>query len=406
MKWSNLYKIAIKSIMKNKMRSLLTSLGIIIGVSSVIVMVAIGEGSQRRIKESFSSMGTNMLMISPNWRKVQSVSKGASGGRNSLTYDDIEELKISCPSLSGVSAIIKSSGQLIGGTGNWSTSVEGVDPDYFLIRNWDLSSGRIFTKREVESKKKVCIIGKTVADELFQGIDPFGQKLRIRNTPFKIIGVLDSKGQNSWGQDQDDIVLAPSKTVLYRLKGRRDVDRIYVSATSDETMSIAEEEIDTALRKTHKLAPGEDPDFRIRNQSEMVEMASETSKTLTMLLGSIAGVSLLVGGIGIMNIMLVSVTERTREIGIRLSLGARSKDVLMQFLTEAIVLSLTGGAIGIILSFLIAHGLTKFTELVPYINPWVVFSAFTFSGAVGIFFGFYPAKKAANLNPIDALRYE
>jgi putative ABC transport system permease protein len=406
MKWSNLQKVAFKSLMKNKMRSLLTSLGIIIGVSSVIVMVAIGEGSQRRIKESFSSMGTNMLMISSERHRPGAVSQGAGSSRPELSYDDIDLIKLNCPSIAAVSAVIRSSGQIIGGSGNWNTSVQGVDPDYFKIRDWDLTSGRIFTDREVETKKKYCLIGQTVAQELFANIDPIGQKIRIRNTPFQIIGVLSKKGQNSWGQDQDDTILAPSKTVLYRLKGERDVDWIYVSAINDESMSAAEVELDEVLRQSHKLSPGEAADFRIRNQSEMVEMASETSKTLTMLLGSIAGVSLLVGGIGIMNIMLVSVTERTREIGIRLSLGARSKDVLLQFLTEAIVLSLTGGLLGIFLAFGISAILTRFTELVPYINPTIVFFAFAFSGAVGVFFGYYPARKAANLNPIDALRYE
>ncbi len=406
MKWSNLQKVAIKSLMKNKMRSLLTSLGVIIGVSSVIVMVAIGEGSQKKIKESFASMGTNMLMISPNWHKSRGVSSGSSGTSYRLSYDDIDYIKATCPSVSAVSAVIRASGQIIGGTGNWNCSIEGVDPGYFEIRDWDLSNGTIFSMRDVNSKKKVCIIGQTVADELFPNDDPVGQRLRIRNIPFKIIGVLSEKGENSWGQDQDDVVFAPSKTVLYRLKGRRDVDRIYACAASEDLMSEAEEEIDTALRTTHKLSPGEEADFRLRNQTEMLEMASDTSKTLTMLLGSIAGVSLLVGGIGIMNIMLVSVTERTREIGIRLSLGARGRDVLLQFLTEAIVLSLTGGLLGIALAFGIAEIVRNASEMTPYINPAIVFMAFGFSGAVGIFFGYYPARKAANLNPIDALRYE
>ncbi len=406
MKWSNLQKVAIKSLLKNKMRSLLTSLGVIIGVSSVIVMVAIGEGSQRRIQQSFSSMGTNMLMISPNWHRTQGVSQGASGSRYRLSYDDIDYIKESCPNVAAVSAIIRSSGQLIGGIGNWSSSVEGVDPGYFEIRDWELTSGTIFTNRDVESKKKVCIIGQTIANELFPYEDPVGKKLRIRNIPFKIIGVLAEKGDNSWGQDQDDVVLAPSKTVLYRLKGQRDVDRIYVSALSEDAMDEAEREVDEALRTMHKLSPGEEADFRIRNQTEMLEMASETGKTLTMLLGSIAGVSLLVGGIGIMNIMLVSVTERTREIGIRLSLGARSQDVLLQFLTEAIVLSLSGGILGIALAFGISAIVERASELTPYINPLIALMAFGFSGAVGIFFGYYPARKASNLNPIDALRYE
>lgn len=401
----NLLKTAFKSILKNRMRSLLTSLGIIIGVSAVIVMVAIGEGSQQRIEKGIESLGTNLIVVFPGASRSGGISRGA-GSFNRFTFDDVDKLQKEATLLSGISPVVRTGGQVIGGGGNWSTSVFGVSPAYFTIRNWQVEYGDFFTDRDVRANKKVALLGKTVAEQLFPGQDPTGQNIRIRNTPFVVIGVLKAKGQSGMGVDQDDVILAPSTTVFYRLKGGRWVDMINASAASPGQIKAAQEQMRAILRESHRLNPGDDDDFTISNQAEISEAASETSRVLTLLLGSIAGVSLIVGGIGIMNIMLVSVTERTREIGIRLSVGARSIDVLAQFLTEAVALSLAGGIIGILLSFAISIGLNKFTELTTVIHPDIIAISALFSGAVGIFFGFYPARKAAALNPIDALRYE
>ncbi len=401
----NLLKNAVKSISKNRMRSLLTSLGIIIGVSSVIVMVAIGQGSQKQIEDEIESLGTNMIIIMPGSSTSGAV-RGGAGTLNRFTLNDVEKLEKEATMISDVSPTIRSGGQVIGGGENWSTTIYGVTEGYFAIRNFEIEYGEFFTERDVRANKKVALLGKTVADELFPNQDPTGEKIRIRNVPFTVIGVLKEKGQSSMGNDQDDVILAPSTTVLYRLKGGRYVDMILASAVTADLIDEAQNEISSILRKAHRLDEGEEDDFTIRNQAEISEMASSTTEILTLLLGSIAGVSLLVGGIGIMNIMLVSVTERTREIGLRLSVGARSIDVLAQFLTEAIVLSLSGGFIGIILSFGISILLDEFTMLSTLINTEIILISVLFSAAVGIFFGFYPARKAAALNPIDALRYE
>jgi putative ABC transport system permease protein len=402
---SKLLKASFKSIMKNRMRSLLTSLGIIIGVSAVIVMVGIGSGSQKRIEQEIQSLGTNMIIVFPSFSRRGGVSRGA-GSWNRLTLEDVEAIREQATLIAHVSAVVWSSGQVIGNGNNWSTSIQGVDPDYLSIRAWNLASGTFFTNREIRARKKVVVLGKTVVDNLFGEMDPIGQRIRIRNTPFTVIGVLSEKGQDARGQDQDDVILAPSTTVLYRLKGERYINMIQASAVSLETIDQAQQELTNILRRQHKIEYGQEDDFNVRNQAEITEMASQTSKIMTMLLGAVAAVSLIVGGIGIMNIMLVSVTERTREIGIRMSVGARGSDILIQFLIEAVVLSLSGGIIGILLSAGIALILNQWTEVYTVINPGIVVLAFTFSGAVGVFFGFYPARKAAGLNPIDALRYE
>ncbi len=401
----NLLKNAFKSIGKNRMRSLLTCLGIIIGVSSVIVMVSIGQGSQKQIEDEIESLGTNMIMIIPGSSTSGAV-RGGAGSLNRFTFDDVEKLEKEATLITNVSPTVRTGGQVIGGGANWNTTIYGVSEGYFTIRNWEIEYGEFFSERDVQANKKVALLGKTVADELFPNQNPIGEKIRIRNVPFTVTGVLKEKGQSSMGNDQDDVILAPSTTVLYRLKGGRNIDMILASAVSDDLIDNAQEEIRSILRESHRLEEGEEDDFTIRNQEEISEMASSTTEILTLLLGSIAGVSLLVGGIGIMNIMLVSVTERTREIGLRLSVGARSIDVLAQFLTEAIVLSLSGGFIGILLSVGISIILDEFTMLSTLINTEIILISVLFSAAVGIFFGFYPARKAAALNPIDALRYE
>jgi putative ABC transport system permease protein len=401
----NLIKTAFKSIFKNRMRSLLTSLGIIIGVSAVIVMVAIGEGSQKKIEEGIQSLGTNLIIVFPGTSRSGGVSRGA-GSFGHFSFDDVEKIEKEATLVKAVSPIVRTGGQVIGGGNNWNTGIYGVSESYFEIRNWELEYGEFFTDRDVKTSSKVALLGKTVADQLFPNQDPVGQKIRIRNVPFLVIGILKAKGQSGMGADQDDLILAPSTTVYYRLRGWRHIDMLNASAISADRVEEAKKEIQAILRESHRINPGEEDDFTVSDQADISEAASQTSRILTMLLGSIAGVSLLVGGIGIMNIMLVSVTERTREIGIRLSVGARGKDVMIQFLTEAVILSLAGGIIGILLSLGISFSLNKFTELNSVVNPDIIFISVIFSAAVGIFFGYYPARKAAALNPIDALRYE
>jgi putative ABC transport system permease protein len=405
LQFKNLIKVSIKSILKNRMRSLLTSLGIIIGVGAVIVMVAIGEGASERIKNNIASLGTDLLMIRSGASRFGGVSRGI-GSAIGFTLEDVDKIRERATLVKAISPVVRSGGQVIGGGNNWNTSVEGVNTEYQYIKNWEVASGEFFTDRDIRGRRKVCLLGKTVADELFPNSNPIGERIRIRNTPFQVIGVLKEKGQSGMGQDQDDVILAPATTVLYRLKGGLYIDMIYVSAVSSDRIYDAEKELKTIIREIRDIKTGDDDDFFIRNQAEITEMASSTTEVLTLLLGSIAAVSLLVGGIGIMNIMLVSVTERTREIGIRLSIGARERDILTQFLTESVLLSAIGGFIGILSAFIIAYILEAFTTLNAVIKPDIILIAFSFAAAVGVFFGFYPARKAAKLNPIEALRYE
>jgi putative ABC transport system permease protein len=405
MKFTQLILVALKSIARNKMRSLLTMLGIIIGVGSVITMVALGEGSQKDIEGNVASLGTNLLMVRPGSIQSGGV-RGGAGTRASLSMNDVSRLKKNGTLLRWVSAEVRANGQVIAGNNNWNTTVTGVAPEYLLIRNYQIASGSFFTERDSKTRAKVAVLGKTVVDELFPDQDPVGARIRIRNVPFRVIGVLAEKGQSSMGNDQDDIILAPDTTVLYRLSDGKFVNDISASAISSEQMDAAKEELKALLRSEHRLRADEEDDFQVRDQTEIIEIATSVTGTLTMLLSSVAGVSLLVGGIGIMNIMLVSVTERTREIGIRLAIGARPSDILAQFLVEAAILSLIGGMIGILSGFLAASGIGLLLGVSTVINPVVVSTAVLFTGAVGVFFGFYPARKAANLNPIDALRYE
>ena len=405
MRWHKLILVALKSIARNKMRSLLTMLGIIIGVASVITMVALGEGSQKDIEGEVASLGTNLLMVRPGSIDTGGV-RGGAGSRASLTMKDVARLEKNATQLRWVSAEVRASGQVIAGNNNWNTTITGVSPDYLAIRNYEMEIGTFFTARDSKTRAKVAVLGKTVADELFPDSDPIGERLRIRNVPFKVIGVMAEKGQSSTGDDQDDIIFAPDNTVLYRLSNGKTIHDISASAISSEAMDAAKEELTTLLRSEHRLAADAEDDFIIRDQTEIVEMATQVTGTLTLLLSSIAGVSLLVGGIGIMNIMLVSVTERTREIGIRLAIGARPFDILAQFLIEAAILSLLGGTIGIVSGLSAAWGVGCLLGVSAVVNPAVVMTTVIFTGAVGVFFGFYPARKAANLNPIDALRYD
>lgn len=405
MQLKNLLKVALKSILKSRMRSLLTALGIIIGVAAVVVMVAIGDGAQIQVEQQISALGSNLIVIFPGSSTSGGVRMGA-GSINRFTMEDVEKIQEEATDIKAVTPIVRTGGQVIGGVGNWSTQIQGVATNYLEIRDWPLASGDFFTDKDMISRAKVAVLGQTLAHQLFPNEDPIGQQIRIRNVPFKVIGVLTSKGQSAMGSDQDDIIIAPATTVLDRLVGGIYISYIMASAASTNEIDAAQAQLTQIMREAHHLYPGQDDDFTIRNQAEITEAATQTSKILTILLASVAGVSLIVGGIGIMNIMLVSVTERTREIGIRLSVGARTSDVLIQFLTEAIVLSLAGGMIGVLLSFGVVLILNNYSGMMAVIDPEIIFIAVTFSGIIGIFFGFYPARKAANLNPIDALRYE
>ncbi len=405
MQIKNVLKVAGKSILKSRMRSLLTALGIIIGVAAVVVMVAVGDGAQMQVEQQINALGSNLLIIFPGSSNSRGIRMGA-GSFNRFTMEDVDRIREEATLIKAVSPVVRSGGQIIGGSGNWSTQVLGVATNYLEIRDWPLSSGDFFTDKDILSRAKVAVLGQTVVNQLFPNEDPIGQLIRIRNVPFRVIGVLSPKGQSAMGTDNDDIILAPSTTVLDRLAGGRYINYIQASALSLQQIGQAQEELTQIMRQAHNLHPGEDDDFTVRNQADITEAATETSKVLTVLLASVAGVSLIVGGIGIMNIMLVSVTERTREIGIRLSVGARTSDILIQFLTESIVLSLAGGLIGVLLSFGITYILNNYTSQFAYIRPEIIFIAVSFAGIIGIFFGFYPARKAANLNPIDALRYE
>jgi len=404
-KRTTLVKIAAQSILKNKMRTLLTMLGIVIGVAAVIVMVAVGQGAQSRIEEQIGSLGTNLVVITPGTSQQGGVSQGA-GTFNRLTVEDAEKLERESLLLSAVSPVIFSRAQVIGGVGNWRVMVNGVATDYFTIRDWTTEAGALFSEGDVRAMRKVVLLGSTVAQNLFPGGDAVGQQVQLRNVPFTVVGVLAPKGQTATGADQDDVVIVPYTTARSRLSGWARIGQILASTYSPGDIPAAQEEIRTLMRESHRLGDADDDDFTIRNQNELAEAASSTTKVMSWLLAAIASISLLVGGIGIMNIMLVSVTERTREIGIRMAVGARGSDVLTQFLVESVVISVLGGLIGLALGFggaaLLGH-LTGWSTATP---PQALLIAVGFSAAVGIFFGFYPARQAAALDPIQALRYE
>ena len=405
MKGSTLIKIASQSILKNKMRTLLTMLGIVIGVGAVIVMVAIGQGARSQIQDQIDNLGTNLIVITPGASASGGVSRGAQT-YNRLTVDDVEKIRNESVFLNAVSPIVWTRTQAIGGSGNWRTSVNGVSWDYTTIRNWDLKYGRFFDASEERSMRRVVVLGHTVAEQLFPGEDPVGQRIQIRNVPVEVIGVLEPKGQTPDGHDQDDVIIAPYTAVQTRLSGWSRIFQIVASTPSPNEVEQAQGEISAIMRESHRLSEWEDDDFTVRNQNDIADAAQSTTEVMTLLLAAIASISLVVGGIGIMNIMLVSVTERTREIGIRMAIGARGSDVLTQFLVESIVMSMIGGLIGVGLGFGSAAAVGQITGWSTQISPETVAIALVFSAGVGIFFGFYPARKAAALNPIDALRHE
>lgn len=406
MNGTNLFKIALRALANNKLRAFLTMLGIIIGVASVIAMLAIGQGSKKSIQQQISEMGSNMIMIHPGAEMRGGVRQDPST-MQTLKLENYEKLSEECTYLSGISPNVSSSGQLVAGANNYPSSVSGVSMDYLTIRQLTVEQGEMFTENDIRTAAKVCVIGKTIVDNLFpDGSDPIGKVIRCNQIPFRVIGVLKSKGYNSMGMDQDDVVLAPYSTVMKRLLAQTYLSGIFASALTEEMTEEAVDEITTILRREHKLKETDADDFTIRTQQELSSMLNTTTDLMTTLLACIAGISLVVGGIGIMNIMYVSVTERTREIGLRMSVGARGVDILSQFLIEAILISITGGLIGVIIGCGASFMIKAIAHWPVFIQPWSVLLSFLVCTVTGVFFGWYPAKKAADLDPIDALRYE
>jgi len=400
-----IFRIALKSLTRNKTRTFLTMLGIIIGVAAVITMIAIGQGAKKVVDEQISSMGTNVIMVMSNFSNTQSTARQSAGSGNTLEESDVAAINNGVQGVLYTSPIYNTFGQIKFGSNNWRGRIMGVDVNYFQIRDMRIESGDFFYPSEVENGAKVCVIGKTISDNLFAGVDPVNKTIRIRNIPFTVKGVLKSKGQSSSGSDQDDIVIAPYTTTATRLMGQRwRFLTIIVSAESKDRIPMVQDDILNLLQGRHQGTTKDD--FSVSSQTDIAEAANTVSNTMTILLASIAGISLLVGGIGIMNIMLVSVTERIKEIGIRMAVGAGKRDVLLQFIIEAVTISILGGLIGIILGWSLAEILGKYMKWSVVVTPWSIFISVGFSCAIGIFFGWYPARKASNLNLIDALRYE
>jgi putative ABC transport system permease protein len=404
LKFLTILKVGMKAIARNKMRSTLTALGIIIGVACVIAMIAVGGGAQAAVQAQINSLGSNFLMIFPG----VATQSGARifTGQSTITEDDVAAVKSECPAVAYVSPSVRSGAQVVAGTMNWGTSIQGVGVDWPFVRSWNVEKGAFFGDSEVRSAAKVAVLGATVANELFPDGNAVDQMVRIKNIPFRVVGVLETKGGSTMGQDQDDTVIAPYTTVMKLIKKTVKIDMFMVSAASRFDVDEAQKEIEALLRQRHRIQPGQDSDFMIRSQQEIAQTADQTSRQMSALLAAIASISLLVGGIGIMNIMLVSVTERTREIGIRMAIGAKGRDILTQFLIEALSLSVAGGAIGIALGIGTSRFLAWKQKWPIVLSPAAILLAFGFSAAIGIFFGFYPAQKASRLDPIEALRYE
>jgi putative ABC transport system permease protein len=411
--FTNILRIAIAALGKNKLRAGLTILGVVIGIAAVTAMVSIGTSASELVQGEFKNLGTNVIVISPGSRQA----RGARTGQTpSLTVSDVTAISRECPSVLAASPLVGAVGQVISGNNNWRPrDLVGVGSDYLLVRNWQIDSGSFFTESDINNANKVCVIGATVVKKLFQTANPIGQNVRIKNIPFEIVGVLASKGANIVGDDQDDVVLMPFTTVRKRLQGSNfnNVDVALASARSTELMTLAQQEIESLMMDRHRISMGQPPDFQVANTTEIASAFGIVTGTLTAMLASIAGISLIVGGVGIMNIMLVSVTERTREIGIRMAVGARPQDILMQFLVEAMLLSVVGGAVGVTLGILGSVGLTMAINALSsgrdwpiIVNYWAALISLIFSACVGIGFGFYPAWRASKLDPIDALRYE
>lgn len=406
MNGTNLFKIALRALANNKLRAFLTMLGIIIGVASVIAMLAIGQGSKRSIQQQISEMGSNMIMIHPGAEMRGGIRQDPSA-MQTLKLENYEKLRDECNFLSAISPNVSSSGQLIAGANNYPSSVTGVSIDYLTIRQLSVEQGEMFSENDIRTAAKVCVIGKTIVDNLFpDGSDPIGKVIRCNKIPMRVIGVLKSKGYNSMGMDQDDVVLAPYTTVMKRLLAQTYLSGLFASALTEDMTDEAVDEITSILRREHKLKESDSDDFTIRTQQELSSMLNSTTDLMTTLLACIAGISLVVGGIGIMNIMYVSVTERTREIGLRMSVGARGVDILSQFLIESILISITGGLIGVVLGCGASFIIKTVAHWPVFIQPWSVLLSFAVCTLTGVFFGWYPAKKAADLDPIEALRYE
>ncbi len=401
-------KIALRALRTNKMRSFLTMLGIIIGIAAVIAMVAIGSGASKIISDQIASVGSNILLVLPGSRTSGGMRLG-HGSTPTLTYDDAKAIKAECPSVALAAPVVRGGAPVVYGNMNWSTSVMGITPEYLVARDWRVVEGRGFAQSDVDGSAKNCLIGRTVAENLFGAEDPLGKIVRVKKLPFIVVGVMDGKGRSPQGADQDDIVFVPLRTAQRKLFGSQfpnSVGSIMIQANSEQDLSRAEVQVNALLTQRHKIGPGRDADFSVRNLTELLDVAEQSSKAMSLLLGAVASISLIVGGIGIMNIMLVSVTERTREIGIRMAIGAKERDILLQFLTEAVLLTFIGGIIGMALGVGGAKLVSVFFDWPTLISFQAIAMAFGFSGAIGIFFGFYPARKAASLNPIEALRYE
>ena len=401
-------KIALRALRTNKMRSFLTMLGIIIGIAAVIAMMAVGSGASYVISQQIASIGSNIILVIPGSTTSGGLRMG-TGGSQTLTSDDVRAIMAECPSVSRASGTTRTTSQVVYGNMNWSTLIMGATPELFDIREWYTVSGRSIGQQDVDGAAKVCLLGQTVAENLFGGDDPVGKIVRIKKIPFTVIGVLERKGQSPQGTDQDDAIFVPLRTAQVKLSRSsfpNSVGAVIVQAKGEELLDKAEEEINSLLKQRHRITNGKEADFSTRNLSEILAVAEQSAKAMSLLLGAVASISLIVGGIGIMNIMLVSVTERTREIGIRMAIGARRNDILWQFMTEAVLLTMLGGIIGIMLGAGGATVVSKILDWPTLISVQSIVVAFFFSGAVGIFFGFYPARKAAGLNPIDALRYE